>query len=80
MQCIVLNINHIILSWFDALTDSTKVKLKDVMAFVQRSLKFLGSRVQLARGRDTTAEEAPILPQASSLFVCWVLRKPVLSL
>lgn len=33
-----------LLSWFDALANSAKVKLEDSMATVRRNLEFLGSR------------------------------------
>ncbi|XP_039117658.1 uncharacterized protein LOC120253386 [Dioscorea cayenensis subsp. rotundata] len=56
--CILLCINRMLLSWFDALADGAKAKLEDTMAIVRGSLEFLESRSQRDRG-DCTAEEAP---------------------
>ncbi|XP_039122026.1 uncharacterized protein LOC120258641 [Dioscorea cayenensis subsp. rotundata] len=46
-HCIIININRMLLSWFDALANSAKEKLEDSMSKVKRSLEFLGSRSQL---------------------------------
>lgn len=46
-----------LLSWFNSLADTAKVKLEDSMSAIRCSLEFLGSRSQLVRG-DPTVKEA----------------------
>lgn len=43
VHALFLKINHMLQSWFDALTDGAKAKLEESMAPVRHSLEFLGS-------------------------------------
>ncbi|XP_039130839.1 uncharacterized protein LOC120267212 [Dioscorea cayenensis subsp. rotundata] len=43
-RCLIMNIDRMLLSWFDALADNVKGKIDETMSTVKRSLEFLGQR------------------------------------
>lgn len=56
-HCTFVSINHMILSWLDALADNAKTKMADTVTAVRRSLEFVGPERQM-NSEAATAEEA----------------------
>lgn len=45
-HALMLKIDHMLLSWFSTAAERTRVKLEDSISTIQRSLEFLGPRVE----------------------------------